>query len=347
MVIAVDTRSDREEFQNFLYQTFSRITKQYPQHTFIFIFNKGYNSSFTFSEKVIPVVIKKAKIALLAQIINEQKIAAVLKKYKADVFITSKCLLNTKIPQVLIFNKSLPKKQLTKAKLIITSSQFSKQNIIDAYKIGKDKIIALSPGIDETFQPVDFEEREKIKEQYANGNEYFLCINENSSEDNLLNMLKAFSIFKKRQKSNMQLLIAERKKVSQGFLKQLHLYKFKNDVKVLDNIFKNDFKNNIAAPYALISISNAERFNPWGLAAMKCNVPVIVSDKTEMNEICGDAALYVNEDDYKDIAEKMMLIFKNENLRSELIEKGQDQIKKYSWDNSAEQLWASIKKATA
>ena len=59
-----------------------------------------------------------------------------------------------------------------------------------------------------------------------------------------------------------------------------------------------------------------------GLEAMRCDVPVITSADSSMQEIAGDAALYADANDHTDIADKMMLLYKDENLRNQLIEKG-------------------------
>ena len=62
-------------------------------------------------------------------------------------------------------------------------------------------------GINKNNEPISFEKREKVKEEYADGNEFFLHAGNINEDKNLMNLLKAFSAFKKRQRSNMQLLI--------------------------------------------------------------------------------------------------------------------------------------------
>jgi glycosyltransferase involved in cell wall biosynthesis len=71
---------------------------------------------------------------------------------------------------------------------------------------------------------------------------------------------------------------------------------------------------------------------------------VLTSEKTSMEEAAGDAALYFNPKDHQDIADKMMLIYKDENLRKQLIEKGKLNVVKFSWEKSAELFWQSILK---
>jgi len=338
MVIAVDIRVS-EEYQDFIYETFKRITAKHPSHSFIFIFDKPYDPSFIFSENVTAVIVKPKNISLL----NDLKTSSILKKYKADVFVTAGSLSQTKVPQCLIASDKVTSKSLKKASVIVAGSEFSKKEIIEKYKIDEYKIDIVYKGVNEIFHPILFKEKEKIKEQYANGNEYFFVAGTIPSENYFLNLLKAFSAFKKMQKSNMQLLIATDVAIAGQSLEKLRSFKFKNEVKLLEKMPAKKFVAIIGASYALVY--------PFGqdyslvLQAMKCDTPLVVNSTGALPEICSDAALYANPDAHKDIADKMMLIFKDEKLRQQLIEKGRELVKKYSWDNTANSLWKSIEKA--
>jgi glycosyltransferase involved in cell wall biosynthesis len=71
-------------------------------------------------------------------------------------------------------------------------------------------------------------------------------------------------------------------------------------------------------------------------------VPVLTSANTSMQEIGEDAALYFDPSNHTDMAEKLMLIYKDEDLRKSLILKGKAVARKYSWKKSAELLWGCI-----
>ena len=81
------------------------------------------------------------------------------------------------------------------------------------------------------------------------------------------------------------------------------------------------------------------------LEAIKCNVPVLTSLNLSVRELINDAALYFDPDSVDDIGEKMMRIYKDENLRTQLIEKSGIVSSEYSWKRTAELLWQSILKA--
>jgi glycosyltransferase involved in cell wall biosynthesis len=64
-----------------------------------------------------------------------------------------------------------------------------------------------------------------------------------------------------------------------------------------------------------------------------------------MPEICGDAALYVNPSDINDIVTKMHFILTNPDLQKELILKGLEQVKKFTWEKTAKKYKNIFEKA--
>ncbi len=104
--------------------------------------------------------------------------------------------------------------------------------------------------------------------------------------------------------------------------------KFVNEEE-LDNLYKN------AALFVFPSLS--EGFGLPPLEAMARGVPVVSSNATCLPEILGDAALYFNPLDVDDMAEKIKKALTDENLRKTLIQKGFEQIKKYSWRKMADE----------
>jgi len=77
--------------------------------------------------------------------------------------------------------------------------------------------------------------------------------------------------------------------------------------------------------------SKSEGFGLPPLEAMSMGIPVVSSNATCLPEILGDAALYFPPDDVEAMAAAMERGYSDERLRAELISKGREQVKKYSW----------------
>lgn len=372
MKIAVNTRfllpNYLEGYGYFVFEVFKYLTNKYPEHQFIFIFDRPFDQRFLFSTNITPVIAgPPARHPLLWKYWYDVKIPALLKKHKADVFVSVDgiCSLRTKTPQCVVihdvaflhypshikrshlyfFKKYIPK-FLQKANSIATVSEFSKNDILSHYKIGSEKINVVYSAAKEIFKPVTNEIIRETKEKYTGGNEYFLYIGAIHPRKNLMNLLKAFSIFKKRLKSNMRLVLAGRLAWKyDSFIQSLKKYKFKDDVILLGYLSEDELVKITSSAYALVYPSLLEGFGVPVLEAMKCAVPVITSSGSSMQEIAKDAALYADAKNFEDIAERMMLIYKDEKLRNELIEKGKMIADQYSWQRTAELLWQSILKA--
>ena len=109
MVIAVNTRfllpDYLEGYGYFIYETFKRIVKNNPQHQFVFIFDRPYDDGFVFAPNITPVLTgPPARHPLLWKLWYDIKVPAVLRKVRADVFVSCDgfCSLGTKVPQCLV-----------------------------------------------------------------------------------------------------------------------------------------------------------------------------------------------------------------------------------------------------
>ncbi len=371
MRIAVNTRlllkGKLEGIGWFTHQTLDRMVRKHPEHEFIFFFDRPYDPSFVFAPNVTPVVVSpQARHPILFYIWFEWRLPSLLKKYKADVFLSPDGYLSlrTKVPTCLVIHdlafehypehfqgshKMYWRKYsplfANKATRIVTVSSYSKQDIIDHYKIAPEKIDVVYNGAHDEYKPLSWEEREQVKKEYADGCEYFVFAGALHPRKNILNLLKAFVQFKKRQRSNMKLVIVGRFAWKyEEVMKMKVEMPFKEDVKWVGYMGVEDLSKVMGGAYALVYASLFEGFGIPILEALECNVPAIVSNTSSMPEVAGDAGILVNPLDVNDIADKMQLIYKDEALRNKLIAAAKEQVKKFDWDASADKLWDCVMK---
>ncbi|MDI9319965.1 MAG: glycosyltransferase family 1 protein [Phycisphaerales bacterium] len=369
MKIAVNTRlllKDRlEGIGWYSYQTLKLLVENHPEHEFVFIFDRPYDDSFVFDKNVTPVVIgPPARHPILFYLWLDWSVAHILKKYKADVFLSPDgfASLSTKVPTCLVIHdlafehypqhnktshriylKCYTPKFVRKAKRIVTVSEFSKKDIAERYSVPLEKIGVSNNAAHKEYVALDWEHKEKIKTQYTDGCEYFVFAGALHPRKNVVNLLKAFIRFKKRNKSNMKLVIVGR--FAWNYKEVVEMKEempFKEDVIWLGYLNVEELAQIIGAAYALVYASLFEGFGIPIIEAYQCKVPAIVSNTSSMPEVAGAGALIVNPQDYKDIADKMTLIYKDELLRSKLIEQGELHSAKYTWQKAADVLWENI-----
>lgn len=354
-----------EGYGHFANEVFSRLVKAHPGHQFIFLFDRPYDAGFVYASNVIPVMVSPpARHPLAFKWWYDVKAPLALRRYKPDVWLQcfGFCSLTTSIPQVLaihdlaflhypqfipwyhrLYYRFFTDSFLRKAKQVITVSEYTRKDILQNYQVADRKLHVVHSAACTFFQPVSFLEKENVKAGYADGREYFLFSGGIHPRKNLLNLLKAFSLFKKWQHSDMKLLVAGRLAWQyEAVLEKLKTYKYREDVVILGYLPEEQLARITASAYAMVYPSFLEGFGLPILEAMQSGVPVITSDKGSMPEVGGDAALYADPANPDAIAKQMLALYRDENKRSALIEAGYRQAAGFSWDQTAEAVWQSI-----
>lgn len=349
----------------FAFQVLSRIVKDHPQHHFYFYFDRPYAPEFIFGENVTPVVLgPQARHPILYYIWFNARVAPKLRKHKIDVFYSPEGFIPhlTKVPQIATihdlayahFPRQIDRAHLAwyrkfqpifaqKAKKIITVSEYSKQDIVTKYALPAEKIEVVYNAANSAYRPLSSEEKMQVKEEIAGGRNYFLFVGALHPRKNIINLLKAFVQFKRRQQSAFKLVIVGRMAWQTDEIEEAQRrMPYRNDVVWLGYQPVETLKNIMGAAYALVYPSLFEGFGVPIIEAMACGVPAVVSDTSSMPEVAGKAALLCDPNDPKDIAEKMGTLYKNEQLHRELSVKCAEELKRFDWEESARKTWKII-----
>jgi len=373
MKIAVNTRLLIENKLTgigcFALESIQRIAKSHPEHTFYFIFDRTYSEKFITSSNIIPIILapKVRHHPVFLYYWFEFSLPKLLKKIKPDLFLSPDGFLSlkTKIPALIVIHdinfehypRYLPKfiswyyryftpKFVRHAKRIATVSEYSKKDIQKQYGISANKIDVVYNGSNNLYKPVSEEIKNAVKEKYANSNDFFLFVGALHPRKNISNQLLAFDIFRNANPNlKHKFLIAGDKwywtKEMEIVFKNL---KHKNDVVFTKHLPTEKLSLLVASATALMYVSIFEGFGIPIIEAFETETPVITSNTTSMPEVAGDAALIVNPFSPDDIADSMREIAVNTNLKNELIERGCQRKKLFSWDKTADLLWKSIEK---
>ena len=370
MRIAINTRfllsGKLEGIGMYTQEIFKRVVQQMPEHEFYFLFDRPFSDEFIFAKNVIPLVVSPpARHPFLWYWWFEKSIPKILKKHKIDLFISPDgyCSLNTTIPQILTihdlgfehFPMHVPflvrkyyqyftPKYCKKAAKILAVSQFTKNDIVEKYGIAASKIDVVYNGFMNSKQPIVSSMQTEIHAAFSLLNtKYFIFIGAVHPRKNVLNLLKAFEVFKSKNNTTHQLIIIGRNAWMNAELKNyLTEMQFKKDVIWLENCERNKLLEILQNAIAFVYPSLFEGFGIPIIEAMSIGVPVITSNTSAMTEIAGNAALLVNPTNTNEIADAMQLIITDEVLRIGLIEKGRANAVRFSWQQSAEKVMEII-----
>lgn len=356
MTIVVNTRGDKNTIgESFLREIFLQLIQSQSNHSFVFITDPGTYSWIPDANNVVKQAAgDSASKNFIQHLWHNYRLPRLLSGLKADVLVNlnGKCNLSTTVPQLLFlpdqaflpFNKRKHSKLNASLEMAAGAwlvSAFAKKQLRQHFAVPDQKILVTGLPVEKDFQPLDWEAKELVKQQYTGGKEYFFYHGPVHPDKNIMNLLKAFSLFKKRQLSNMQLVLAGPINwLGKGFEEKLSSYKFRSAVILHSQLSQEAELNLTGAAYAIIAPATEQGFKSFYLKAMCCGVPVITcSAEAEPGE---NIVLHAKASSPEDIANQMKLLYKDEHLRSELIEKGTAESKKYKAELIAEKLWNFI-----
>jgi glycosyltransferase involved in cell wall biosynthesis len=351
----------------FTYETLKRITRDHPEHQFIFLFDRPYDPEFVFYENVTPLVVcPPTRHPFLWYFWFEFKIPAILKKYKADLFLSPDGYLSTRtsILQLAVihdlnfihrpgdlpwltskyYNYWFPK-FAAKAARIATVSSYSKKDISELFKVDPAMIDVVYNGCNPVYRPLDEEVRLQVRKKYTGGSPYFLYVGALHPRKNIEGLLLAFNEFKSRSNNNVKLVIAGGQMFKTGKIHDICLsLEYREEVLFTGRILCEELKLLLGSALALTFVPFFEGFGIPVVEAMGAGLPVICSNTTSLPEVGGNAVYYVDPVSVSGIADAMFQMTHDKALRESLIEKGNLQKEKFSWERSAALLWQSIEK---
>jgi glycosyltransferase involved in cell wall biosynthesis len=241
------------------------------------------------------------------------------------------------------FYKLTIKSALNRSEKIIAVSDFTKNDIIDQFKIDSEKIeriyegvANLSRGGDSLF--VAKLNKEEVLKDYQISSPFVLYVGNAYPHKNLEFLLDSFLDFDHK---NLKLVLVGKEDY---FYKRLKEYskKIVSSRKIENNPFvftsyvpDNELEVLYQKALAYVFPSLYEGFGLPPLEALFNSCPVLSSDAASMSEILGDAALYFKADDKNDFLSKLKKITEEENLREEIINNSKEVLKRYNWWESS------------
>jgi len=223
-------------------------------------------------------------------------------------------------------------KNIYKSHMIITGSEFSKQEILDRLDFKEDQVKVIYHGIDhELFKVYD-----NPHVDFNLPKKFIFSVGSIEPRKNLLGLLKAYNQLSPKIKNEYKLVLAGFK----GWENQEIMKLIERDQEYIHYLgFISD--DELVKVYNLASLflfpSFYEGFGLPVLEAMACGTPVVCSDSSSLPEVGRDAVTYCDPYSVKDIQDKIELVLKDEHLQEQMITKGLGRVKGFSWEKSAKE----------
>jgi glycosyltransferase involved in cell wall biosynthesis len=351
-------------------ETLKRITRAHPEHQFLFLFDRPYHEEFIFSDNITPLVVPpQARHPLLWHIWFEYMLPRELEKARVDFFLSPDgyLSLSSDVPSLPVihdinfmhnpdFHPWLTGKYFrhyfprfaAKATRIATVSDYSGNDISHTFGIPHERIDVVYNGSNPAFSPLTEGERIAVINELTDGNEYFLYVGSFHKRKNICGLLDAFDKFRSMSGKKVKMVLAgERTYPYPEMDRILARMRFRDDLIFVGRMEPPELRRLYGGALAFVYIPFFEGFGIPVLEAMNCDTPVLVSNRTSLPEVAGDAALFTDPYSPNSVVEGMLKIASDENCRNMLVRRARERRKLFSWERTAQLTWTSVLNAFA
>jgi len=219
-----------------------------------------------------------------------------------------------------------------RAMKILVVSKTSMEDLVNYFSVPEEKISVVYPGISEKFT------FKNLKRE-----NFILWVGTNRKHKNVENLLKAFYIVLNNLREDFKLLLVGL--TEKDLLKDYgaDYERVKGKVILKEFVSDEELVNLYNRAYVFAFPSLYEGFGLPPLEAMACGCPTVVSNRGSLPEVCGDASFYVNPESPESIAEGIISVIKEEDLRESLISRGFERAKFFNWNKSTEEVYNLIR----
>jgi glycosyltransferase involved in cell wall biosynthesis len=222
---------------------------------------------------------------------------------------------------------------------IIAISQNTARDIADFFKIDRSRISVIYNGVEHNrFFPGSREQAQaEMAHRYRLHAPFFLYTSRlEHPAKNHIRLISAFNQFKSATASDWQLIFGGSDWRGADIIRDaVRQSPFEQDIRLLGFVGDADLPNLYRAAEVFVYPSLYEGFGMPPVEAMACGCPVICSNRGSLGEVVGDAAAIVDPEDMNSMADQLLLLARNGDVREQLRTAGLAQARRFDWNRTA------------
>lgn len=224
-----------------------------------------------------------------------------------------------------------------RANLFLAISEFTKKEMIEILRIPPEKIKVVPCACSTAMRPVTDERLlKKIRKKYQLPEHFMLFVGNFNPRKNLERLLRAFDLAKEQIPHH--LVIAGEQGWKFDKQEALNSIRHADAIHFIDYVPDEDMPTLYSAADLFLFPTLYEGFGIPVVEAQACGTPVLTSNCSALLEVGGDAAVFVNPYDVEDISRGILRVLQDPALAESLVEKGLQNAKRFSWEDSARKL---------
>lgn len=239
--------------------------------------------------------------------------------------------------KAVIIERLTLKRAVKKAAQIFVVSENTQKDLLKKFKYPPEKI-HITP-----CAPSDFF-REKVEEseltwfrtQHKLPKKFILAVGTLEPRKNFGTLIKSFVLIKAKLPDSKLVIVGKKGWKYSHIEEKLKEFKMTDDVIFPGYLSGEDLKKMYACATVFVFPSLYEGFGIPPLEAMACGCPVISSNVASLPEVVGDAGILIDPRNARRMADAVVSLIENDQVRNMLIERGLRRAEKFSWKASAE-----------
>jgi glycosyltransferase involved in cell wall biosynthesis len=245
-------------------------------------------------------------------------------------------------PSLLAYLLRAVPRSVRRADVLLADSESTRRDLVELLKVPEERVRVVYPGVEPRFVSEGEQHtmrQQDVLERYGIRPPYILGLGTLQPRKNYPRLIRAYGLLRRRYHVPHQLVIGG----GRGWLHEqidetIRQTRLHEDVRLIGYVADEDLPALYRAADVFAFPSLYEGFGIPVLEAMGCGTPVVTSMVSSLPEVAGKAALMVPPEDVEALAQAMWQLMSDQALRNDLVRRGYEQVKRFTWRQSAGKL---------
>ncbi|MDQ7030910.1 MAG: glycosyltransferase family 1 protein [Ardenticatenia bacterium] len=230
------------------------------------------------------------------------------------------------------------------ARLLLADSRATKDDVVKRYGADAARVRVVYPGVDvHTFRPVrDPRRLEGVRARYAGGSRYVLYVGTLQPRKNVVRLVRAFARLAAEAPDAVLVLAGRPGWHTDPLERTVRALGLERRVRWPGYIPEHDLPALLSGAELFAFPSLFEGFGFPVIEAQACGTPVLTSTTSSLPEVAGEAAWLVNPEDEEAIADGLVALWHDKELRRHLAALGMRNAQRFTWERTVRGVQAAF-----